>query len=87
VERGKTWILNCAVAMAAALIVTGCAFTKRVHYGHTEEEWVAMNEEQQAKAKEEFEQLTRSRQDDKRREQMDKDLQRIIDMGSRSRTR
>ena len=40
-----------------------------------------MTEAQQAQAKVEFERLVKSRQEDKRREQMDKDMQKTIDMG------
>jgi hypothetical protein len=85
VKRNINWILECAVVIAAGLMAAGCA-TKRVHYGHTEEEWTAMTEQQQAKAKAEFEQLVKTREEDQRREQMDNDLQKIIDRGGRART-
>jgi hypothetical protein len=54
--------------------------TQRPHYGHTEQKWAAMSEDQQARAKADFERLAKSREEDKHREQMDRDMRKTIDM-------
>jgi len=64
------WIIfrNAAVCVAVAVLgcISGCA-VNGTHYGYTEAQWQAMNDAQQAKAKAEFEQLQKSREEDKER--------------------